>query len=192
MSAPCVRAVTMMTGSCVWECVRRKPRQDVQAAQTRHLDVEQDEIERRCRRERERLGAVRRDGDVESSLPQTAGQRVAVGLVVVDDEQRAARSRRRSSLASSVSILVKSCSNRTGLVSKSSPPAASAISRSLIIACALRTMSGMCRVAASAFNCRVASQPSMPGRPRSIRMRSGSADRAIDTACSPSTASRTR
>ena len=54
--------------------------------------------------------------------------------------------------------------------SKSSPPAASAMFRSLIMACALRTMIGMWRTASFSFNCRVASQPSIPGRPRSIRI----------------------
>ena len=47
------------------------------------------------------------------------------------------------------SIFPSSTWKRMGLVSKSSPPAASAMSRSLVIACALNTMIGMCRVAAS-------------------------------------------
>ena len=77
-----------MTGSSRLRVRGAQPRQDVQAAQAGHLDVEQDEVERGRGRERERLGAVRRHGDVESSLPQPPGQRVPVGLVVVHDEQR--------------------------------------------------------------------------------------------------------
>ena len=77
-------------------------------------------------------------------------------------------------------------------MSKSSPPAASAISRSLVIACALSTMIGMCRVALSAFNCRVASQPSSTGSPRSIRMRSGSSVARHRHRLRPSTATTTR
>src|SRR5687768_16005920 len=52
-------------------------------------------------------------------------------------------------------------------------------------------MIGMCCVAASALSRRVASHPSITGSPRSIRMRSGLADCATETACWPSMATTT-
>src|SRR5438552_2607360 len=57
----------------------------------------------------------------------------------------------------------------TGLVSKSSQPAASALSRSPDIACAVSAITGIARVAAAALIRRVASQPSRPGRRMPIK-----------------------
>src|SRR5215475_2027170 len=76
-------------------------------------------------------------------------------------------------LASARVIFASKRSNSNGLVSQSSQPAASAFSRSLTMACAVRAMMGMSRVAGSALSRRVASQPSTTGRSRSMRMRSG-------------------
>ena len=64
-------------------------------------------------------------------------------------------------------------SRSTGLVSYSSAPAAMTCSRSSGIAWAVRAITGMARVAASAFSRRVASKPSTTGIFMSIRIRSG-------------------
>src|SRR5262245_11366674 len=64
----------------------------------------------------------------------------------------------------SARILPSSRDSSTGLVSKSSQPAASAFSLSPDIALAVRAMTGMRWVAGSALIRRVASSPSMLGR----------------------------
>src|SRR5687767_6726173 len=175
----------------------------LEAAHAGHLDVEKHEVERLSIDLRERLGAVGGNRDEVALLTEPPGERVSIVVVVVDDQQRAlschwlASPRRRGreggtvELASSEAILSISGSKRTGLVSKSSPPAARARSRSLVMAWALSTMMGMCCVNASALSRRVASHPSITGSPRSIRMRSGLADCATETACWPSTATTT-
>src|ERR1700730_6514999 len=61
-------------------------------------------------------------------------------------------------------------SKSTGLVSKSSHPAASAFSREPDMACAVRAMIGMSYVAGLFLSRRDASQPSTTGRSRSIRI----------------------
>jgi hypothetical protein len=170
-----------------------KPAQCLEAAHARHLDIQQNEIVQILIDTLERFETIGGDGHQESFLPQATGKDVSIVIVVVDHEQRAVPRRHgRAAFASSDPILSTSDSKRTGFVSKSSPPAASARSRSLVIAWALSTMMGICRVDASAFNWRVASHPSMIGNPRSIRMRSGFVDRATDTACWPSTATTIR
>src|SRR4029079_7143665 len=65
---------------------------------------------------------------------------------------------------SRASILSSSRGRSTGLVSKSSQPAARAFSRSPDIAWAVSAMTGIARVSGAALSRRVASQPSMPGR----------------------------
>ena len=94
-----------------------------------------------------RLFAVHRERDVVAPLPEAARQSVSIQLVVVDNEQGASSCHGLTLHARSDSIFPSRRSNLTGLLSKSSPPAASAVSRSLVIACALRTMIGMCCVA---------------------------------------------
>ena len=71
-------------------CIRRlEPAQNLKAAHFRHDEIEQDEIEfpLRDKRQRRRAG---RGGDHRVALPrQPALQHVAVGGIVVDDEDRA-------------------------------------------------------------------------------------------------------
>src|ERR1700730_17089075 len=91
-------------------------------------------------------------------------------------------------LASACSIFASNRSNSIGLVSKSSQPLASAFSRSPAIACAVSAMIGMSWVAGSALRGRVASHPSISGRFRSIRIRSGCSAAAVAIPSAPLTA----
>ena len=91
----------------------------------------------------------------------------------------------------SARILPSSRGSSTGLVSKSSQPAASAFSLSPLMAFAVRAMIGMRLVAGSALIRRVASPPSISGRVRSMRMRSGCSEVAMAMPCAPSVATTT-
>src|SRR5690606_29896024 len=77
----------------------------------------------------------------------------------------AAHADRGRGLHASASIFATRRWMSTGLVSKSSQPAAIALSRSSAMACAVRAMIGIALVRGSALIRRVASQPSMTGRP---------------------------
>src|SRR5690606_33552021 len=88
----------------------------------------------------------------------------------------------------SASILPTRRAMSTGLVSKSSQPAARHLSRSAAIACAVSAITGMAAVAGSALMRRVASQPSITGSPMSIRISDGASDLALSTASWPSIA----
>ena len=77
------------------------------------------------------------------------------------------------SFASRASIFPSRRVNSTGLVSKSSHPAASAASRSPAIACEESAITGISRVSADALRRLVASQPSRTGRLKSIRISAG-------------------
>ena len=66
-----------------------KPRQDFEPAHARHLDVQQDDVVLTGGDPCQRLVAIRRGSD-EIALPlQVAGERIAIELVVVDNEKRA-------------------------------------------------------------------------------------------------------
>ena len=73
----------------------------------------------------------------------------------------------------------------TGLVSKSSQPAAIAFSLSPAMALAVSAITGMRFVAGSALIRRVASSPRMSGSVRSMRMRSGCSERRHCNALRP-------
>ena len=85
-------------------------------------------------------------------------------------------------------ILASRRGSSTGLVSKSSQPAASAFSLSPVIALAVSAITGMCFVSGAALIWRVASEPSSTGRPMSIRISSGCSASAIATPWAPSRA----
>src|SRR6185369_2118547 len=89
---------------------------------------------------------------------------------------------------SSASIFSSSRARSTGLVSKSSQPAAIAFSRSPDIACAVSAITGIARVSGAPLIWRVASHPSSPGRLMSIRISAGASEWAMATPCSPSSA----
>ena len=99
--------------------------QHVETAHAGHFDIEQHEVERFRRDARHRVCAAGGHDDVVAFQAEAPREHVAIGLVVVDDEQRGAW-RHRPWLASSVSIFSRSRGNCTGFVSKSSPPAANA------------------------------------------------------------------
>ena len=69
--------------------VGANPAQDLESAHARHLDVQQDEIECQGLDERQRFRAIRRHADDVATVAQAPGERVPVGFVVVDDQQRA-------------------------------------------------------------------------------------------------------
>ena len=73
--------------------------EDLQAAETGHHDVEQDQVERPIRDQGECAGAVGADGDAVPLALEPAREHVAVQLVVVDDEQRARLGRHEPLLA---------------------------------------------------------------------------------------------
>src|SRR2546428_5466722 len=103
----------------------------------------------------------------------------------------ARRGDRRRSLAAhgdacfckSVSILPSSREISTGLVSKSSQPAAIHFSRSPLMACAVSAITGIDFVSGAIFSCRVASHPSSPGRLISIKISAGDSDFARAIPC---------
>ena len=142
----------MITGSLVREYVLAQLLQHVEAAQARHLDVEQHQVEVRLREQRQRLQAVGRRGRRHSRAAAGAstGRR---GWLRYRRRPAARRGRftgqsthvwaagRRSSRAAA---RIESAWNRNRRA-----PAASDFSRSSVMACALNTMIGMWRVAAS-------------------------------------------
>ena len=67
-------------------------REDVETAQTRHLDIQQDEIEAARFHERQGLVAVCRSLHLVVVKPEQTGERVPVQFVVVDDEDGRAAS----------------------------------------------------------------------------------------------------
>ncbi len=67
-----------------------EPLKDLVAADPRHQQIEQDEIERLLVDELERLFAARGRHDFMPLAHQAPGQEIAVGLVIVDDENPAA------------------------------------------------------------------------------------------------------
>ena len=89
MSAPSLRAVTMITGSCVWERCDAQPAEHLEAAHSGHLDVEQNEVVRLPIDLGERFGTVGGDRDEIALLTEPPGEDVSIVVVVVDDEQRA-------------------------------------------------------------------------------------------------------
>src|SRR5271165_3490791 len=92
---------------------------------------------------------------------------------------------------SSWSIFCMSRSKSTGLVSKSSQPAARALSREPDMACAVSAIMGMALVAGLLLSRRVASQPSTTGRSRSITIKTGNSAVAIVHPVSPFSATST-
>ena len=149
--------------------------QDVEPAHARHLDVEQHQRERSLRYARKRRRAILGDRDSVTMMRQPPGQHVPVHLVVVDDEQRFRPWRSRSESRGQAPT-------RSSIRAAATPPASCRSRRTrppgpcadrLTIACAVSAMTGMCRVASSAFRRRVASQPSISGRLMSMRIRSG-------------------
>src|SRR5262249_3031037 len=174
--------------------VRLHGREHLVAVHVRHHDVEQHEIEPPGVEQVQSLTGVGGRGDVEIALAcQPSAQRESIVLDIVDDEQRGFGVAHDDpcSGGTSARILPMSRSSSTGLVSKSSQPAASAFSRSPAIAFAVSAITGMRLVAASALIRRVASSPSIPGRLRSIRTRSGCSDAAMATPSAPSVATMT-
>src|SRR5690606_40878548 len=81
----------------------------------------------------------------------------------------AAHADRGRGLHASASIFATRRWMSTGLVSKSSQPAAIALSRSSAMACAVTAVIGIAPVRWSAVIRRVASQPSLTGRPTALR-----------------------
>ena len=108
----------------------------------------------------------------------------------------ARRGDRRRSLAAhgdacfckSVSILASSREISTGLVSKSSQPAAIHFSRSPAMACAVSAITGIDFVSGAILRRRVASHPSNTGRLISIKISAGDSDFARARPCAPSKA----
>src|SRR5262249_31867767 len=170
--------------------VRLHCRQHLVAVHLRHHDVEQDEIERFGVEQVQSVPAVGSGGDVQIALAgKPTAQRESVVLDVVDHEQRGVAGAHDPRPAGvSARILPSSRCSSPGLVPKSSQPAASAFSLSLAIAFAVRAITGMRLVAGSALIRRVASWPSILGRVRSIKMRSGCSDAAMATPWVPSVA----
>src|SRR6476646_5519166 len=102
---------------------------------------------------------------------EPARERIAVVLVVVDDEQRCdGRIHAAVPFGARARIFSSRRGISTGLVSKSSQPAAMALSRSPVIALAVSAITGMCFVSSAALIWRVASEPSSTGKPKSIRI----------------------
>jgi hypothetical protein len=62
--------------------------EDFEAAHPRHFDVEQHEVERGGGDEQQRFGAAGGDGDAVAFHREPSRQGVAVGFVIVDDEER--------------------------------------------------------------------------------------------------------
>src|SRR5690606_11440717 len=121
-------------------------------------DVEQHQVEAAVAHRRERRLAIVREVDpAVTEADQAPPEGVAVVLVVVDDEQSRVRGIHARPLASagspaaSAAILPCSRAKSTGLVSKSSQPAAIARSRSPVMAWADSASTGMCRVCGMAF-----------------------------------------
>src|SRR5262249_30052037 len=156
-------------------------------------DVEQHEIKRSGMEQLQGLPTVGSGGDVEIALPrEPPAERESIVLDVVNNEQRGVAVAHGPCPAGvSARILPSSRGSSTGLVSRSPPPAGSAFSRSPAMAFAVSAITGMCWVAGSALIRRVASSPSILGRVRSIRMRSGCSDAAMATPWAPSVATTT-
>ena len=173
---PAVLAVTMMTGSSVCERVSRRRASTSSPLMPGISTSSSTRSNARVAGERQRLVAAGRHARRRKPVArQPARQRVPIGLVVVDDQERTlAGSPDLDPLQQQRSIFPRSCWKRTGLVSKSSPPAASAMIA--IVGHRVgaqhddRNVAGRARRPSAAASLPIRR---CPGRPRSIRMRSG-------------------
>src|SRR6266508_4786422 len=98
----------------------------VEAAHDGHLHIEQHEIAGLGRNDLQCELPVGGHTHVVALRSETTRHHVANGIAVVDHQEPACSTHRIGPMARSFSIFCNSCGNRTGLVSKSSPPAASA------------------------------------------------------------------
>src|SRR3984893_5332327 len=167
--------------------------EDLIAVHIGHHDVQQDEMERLCLQLVQGLSPVLRHCEVLVAFTvEAARQRISVVLIVVDDQQSGVGGGHDTRpFPTSAWIFSIKRAISTGLVSNSSQPAASASSRSPVMAWAVSAMTGICRVSSPALMRRVASQPSSTGKLRSIRMTSGCSVAAMDTPWAPSDAVKT-
>ena len=180
-----------MTGTWRRRLVGLQALEHLVAVHLRHHDVEQHEVERlRAASSSSASRPLVAVVDVRVALAlQALRERVAVVLVVVDDEQRGigdaiARPRSRQQRLDLRAQARKI--DRLGVVVVAARRRAPSRGRP-VIACAESAMHrNVPRRLASALSRRVASQPSSTGRLRSMRMRSGCSARAMATPCSPS------
>ena len=123
-------------------------------------------------RRRRRRPPLRRESRCAPAWRDSTSRLGSLSSTMSTDPRRVIGRRRAFS---SVSIFPSSCSKRTGLVSKSLAPAArrqiAVVGHGMRAQHDDRDVPGRGRRPSTA---RVASQPSIPGRPRSIRIRSGS------------------
>ena len=127
-------------------------RQHVEAAEARHLDVEQHQVEGRLRQQRAAPRCRRRPWPRHSRAAAGASTgrrgwlryRRRPGAKRGDSSDAATPCGQQAPRSSRAAARIESAWNRNR-----PPPAASAFSRSSVMACALRTMIGMWRVAAS-------------------------------------------
>ena len=94
-----------------------KARQDIEPGHARHLDVEQDEVVRRRRPASASASAPSVGGrDEIAPVREPARQRIPIGLVVVDNEQRASPGHWVTALRQKrLDLSPADCWNRTGL-----------------------------------------------------------------------------
>ena len=112
-----------------------------------HHDVEENEVKPLRLEEIECFTPVGRCRQIGVALARQAScKRVAIVVVVIDDEQGRTIGAHEPALSPSSLIFARRRGNSTGFVSKSSQPADSAFSRSPAMACAVRAITGICRV----------------------------------------------
>jgi hypothetical protein len=121
---------------------------------------------------------------------ERAHEKLDLHRVVVDEDGANFRGHDLFPCGKSLRITEMRWSRSTGLVTYSMQPASLALLRSSWPACAVMATTGTCAVEGLALIRRVASQPSMRGSDKSIRMRSGMSRVARSTPASPSSASR--
>ena len=158
----------------------RSCRQHVEAAHAGHLDVEQHEVERApARAAVSAVDAVGGHGRLEAVLAQPPRQRVAVGFVVVDDEEEARGFMGTSSGSKQALDLLEQLleAHRFGIkiLGAGGERLLAVVDHRVGAQHDDRNRSAWPR---RCFSWRVASQPSMIGKPRSIRIRSGVCARA--------------
>src|SRR6266542_4764984 len=124
--------------------------------------------------------------------PQSAREQITIILVIIDDENHRQRLIHVFDFAlSRTSIRSSRRGKSIGFATKSLHPAASARARSCGMAWAESAIMGTAAVSGAARNCRVTSQPSMTGSPRSTRIRAGARLLACARPSAPSWAMRT-